>query len=911
MSLDLPPLHLLQLRFRAVAPIRGLPHYHGPQWNAMFNFILKPYLPAGTTLAQGGFWVHPVETGVSQYETGDPIHLGLTFPQGLAEPVLCMLREFNGLKSPHGHFQPGTTLTLEEIACRLSGQTFSPDSADASLLAPLFSDLLVPEIEALMEKDTISICFHAPLRLKRPEGFKEPGHQWVDPEFLLGETPARPDPPMHLIRSIALPGHSLPETSGLTVSGSALTFLDNTYGDFKIPIGGVMGLMRLSGRPSLHVAAALVAGQYLGLGKNRTFGLGFYHIPDIQQARAIRPLTRAKNLLERAMAIPSLQRALERLPNSSPGPDGLAKGDLKKAGDSFMRMLSCDVLEKAYRPGETATYQQQKKSGGYRQILVQNFTDRLVQRAAADVLQPAVETILSRSAYAFRKGLNRQGAKSALKQALSDGFNQGLKADISAFFDSVNLDLLSDILYGLFPFDPLPDAILSWLRRLEGLGIKGIPQGSPLSPVLSNLYLDRFDKAMAALDLRLIRYADDFVVLVKPSESVDACLKEVETSLKGLGLALNPEKTQRISVDSRIEFLGYCLVSGEEQTTEPAPEEKGAPWPAVFKEDWLTGHPVYLTSLCRGAFSNGPDMVVQMEEEKTENIPWNRISRIVIVGKSSFSGGVVYRAVKEEIPVTFIDVMGRLHGQLAPTAFDPPSMAGLQKRFAKDTDFCLGFAKEIISAKTHNRAVVLRRNDLDLSPLKNILEKIPSAETLDQLRGFEGSADRAYFHSFAALVAPFEFKGRSYHPPEGPVNTMLSFGYSLLYNRLSSVLHAKGYSSRVGFFHLARGRHFALASDLMEELRFIVDRIVLTLIHRKEIQDTDFDMSKKKSGIDVCHIKGEGFRKYIHHFEHTMASKTAYEAGESMSYNSLMDVMADKLTRTLKLGVPYTAMRIK
>lgn len=911
MSLNLPSLHLLQLRFRAAAPIRGLPHYHGPQWNGMFNFILKPYLPAGTTLALAGLWVHPVETGVSEYKTGEPIHLGLTFPTGFAGPILRVLRDFNSLESPHGHFQPGNTLILEEIACRLSGQRFSPEVLDDSLLAPLFSDLLTAELKALMEKEVFSLCFHAPLRMYRPKGFKKPGHEYVDPEFLLGDKATHPDPMIHLLRSRGLSGWKVPESSGLTVCGGALTFLDNTYGDFKTPIGGVMGLMRVSGRPLLPVAEALVAGQYLGLGKNAAFGLGFYHIPEIQQASAIRPLSRARTLLERAMAVPSLRVGLERLPNSSPGPDELAKADLKKAGESFLERLGSDVLQGAYRQGETLTYQQQKKSGGYREILVQNFTDRLVQRAAADVLQPAVDTILSRSAYAFRKGLNRKGAKSALQEALAAGFTQGLKADISAFFDSVNLDVLSEILHGLFPFDPLPDAILSWFRHLESLGVKGIPQGSPLSPVLSNLYLDRFDKTMAGAGFRLIRYADDFVALVKPDESLDDLLEQIETSLAGLGLALNPDKTDRITREGRIEFLGYCLVSGEEQTSEPAPEEKGAPWPAVFHEEWRTGHPVYLTSLCRGAFSNGPDLVVQMAEERSESIPWNRVSRIVIVGKSSFSGGVVYRAVKEEIPVTFIDVMGRLHGQLAPTAFDPPTMSGLQKRFAKDPEFCLSFAKEIISAKTHNRAVVLRRNNRDPSALKDALEKIPAAKTLDQLRGFEGSADRAYFESFATLVSPFEFKGRSYHPPEGPVNTMLSFGYTLLYNRLASVLHSKGYSSRVGFFHLARGRHFALASDVMEELRFMVDRIVLSLIHKKEIQETDFDMSKGKSGIDICHIRGEGFRKYIHRFEHTMTLKAAYEAVESMSYNALLDEMADKLTRTLKLGVPYTATRIK
>ena len=910
MSLDLPSLHLVELHFRAIAPVRTLPHYHGPHWNGLFNFILKPYLPPETGLAQAGFWIHPIETGMSTYEKDEPLHLGLTFPEAFAGPVLQMLKEFNELYSPHGHFQPGRTVVLEKIVCCLSGQVFSPKTLEASLLPPLFPDLITSEIQSLSRKKAFTLCFHVPLRMKRPAGFKQPGHQWVDPDFFLGEAPVCPDPLVHLIRAIDLPGHSLPQSSGLAVCGGALTFLDNTYGGYATPIGGIMGLLRLTGRPTLPVAKALVAGQYLGLGKNRTFGLGFYHIPEIEQAKEIRPWTRGKTLLERATSVEALRKALERLPNSSPGPDGLSKADLKKAGDSFLKTLGREVLGNTYMPAETLTYKQKKKSGGYREILVQNFTDRVVQRAAADVLQPAVETILSRSAYAFRKGLNRKGAKSALQNALNAGYTQGLKADISAFFDSVNLDVLSDTLHGLFSFDPLPDAIMTWLRHMHEQGAKGLPQGSPLSPGLSNLYLDRFDKAIESAGFRLIRYADDFVVLGKNGQPVENCLEKVERALTGLHLQLSPEKTQKISKEGPINFLGYRLVSREIIPPDEPPQEEQSPWPPVFTDEYPSGYPVYLSSICRGAYSSGPDLVVKMENDRTEKVPWHSVSRIVIVGRSSFSAGVVYRAVKEGIPITFIDVMGRSRGQLFPTLYDLPAMALAQEKHASDTDFCLDFAKAIVSAKIHNRAVILRRNNIDPSPLRDWEEKVASAKNTEQLRGYEGSADRVYFKKLAELLQPFEFKGRSYHPPDGPVNVMLSFGYTLLYNRLASVLRDKGYSSRISFYHQGRGKHFALASDLMEELRHVVDRTVLSMVRKREIQQEHFAVVDKNSR-KVWRLSGEGFRRFIHRFEHTMSIKFSYHGGEKMSCNAYLDEMADGLKRTLKLGIPYLGLRIK
>ena len=135
MSLSLPGLHLLELHLRATAHIRGLPHYHGPQWNGLFNSILKPYLPPLTGLSKAGFWIHPVETGVSAYAKDEPINLGLTFASEFADPVLQMLRDFNGLHSPGGHFQPVRTVRLEKVACCLSGQVFSPDRLDVSLIS--------------------------------------------------------------------------------------------------------------------------------------------------------------------------------------------------------------------------------------------------------------------------------------------------------------------------------------------------------------------------------------------------------------------------------------------------------------------------------------------------------------------------------------------------------------------------------------------------------------------------------------------------------------------------------------------------------------------------------------------------------------------------------------------------------
>ena len=131
----------------------------------------------------------------------------------------------------------------------------------------------------------------------------------------------------------------------------------------------------------------------------------------------------------------------------------------------------------------------------------------------------------------------------------------------------------------------------------------------------------------------------------------------------------------------------------------------------------------------------------------------------------------------------------------------------------------------------------------------------------------------------------------------------------MLYNRLAAVLRDKGFSVRTGFFYKGRGTHAALASDLMEELRHIAERIALSLIHLGEIKERDFSIEKRQK-TNFCRLMGDGFRKYIHRFEVTMAAQFSYHGGSKMSCNRYLDEIADNLKRTLKLGIPYKPLKI-
>jgi CRISPR-associated endonuclease Cas1 len=875
-----------------------------------------------------GIWIHPVESRVLNYEAGDPIHLGITFPKNHALEVFNSFVGFNSLRVENGKLRPGETIVLEKAVCRISGETVFQSSGENSFTtqcntvdgrgeSPLsalpFLDLslLKPEIDALTRLDFFSLLLWSPLRLARPQKKDQPkGHKHCDAEFFL-ESPddgrIALDHFMDRI-GISIPGAGAP--TKLRITNGELLWLDNNYGKYDTPMGGVTGIIRVDGRAAWEEAATLVVGQYIGLGKNRAFGLGFFVIPEIGPDRRIKALSRGRSLLDRAISAAALQKARDRVPNSSPGPDGLTLGDIKKAGSRYLEKLRASVLSGAYRQGPFTRYQMSKSEGGFRGISVQNFTDKIVQRALADFVSPIVEGILSRSAFAFRRGHNRKGAAEAVKDARSEGYDTGVKADISAYFDSVDISRMDLKLRSLMPFDPLPDRIAAWLAGLQAVGVSGLPQGSPLSPVLSNLYLDRFDRQMENIGARLIRFCDDFVALFKDCVNYESALEHIRNKLTLLGLVLKEEKTIEVKVGEPVKFLGFSITA-DKITLSPKDKEEPeeAQWLPVFRDEWIEGHPVYLSSICRGAYSSGPHLIIKDENELDEKINWSRISRIVVVGRSHFSGGVVYRAVKEQIPVSFIDIMGRSQGHLYPATDQMEDLRQLQRKKSKDSVFCLQIAREIISAHIHNRHVVLRRKLKTVPELKDMATKALNAESIEQLRGIEGSAARMFYTQLSDIVQPFDFKGRVYRPPDGPVNTMLSFGYTLLYNRIASVLRDKGFEPRRGFYHIGRGMHYALASDMLEVLRHVAERVVFALVGRKEIQPNDF-AATSRNGLQTCRLLGPGFRKFVRRFEHTMSKRSSYLGGKEMSLNEYLYEMADSMRRTLKLDIPFEVLRI-
>lgn len=245
------------------------------------------------------------------------------------------------------------------------------------------------------------------------------------------------------------------------------------------------------------------------------------------------------------------------------GADGISVNRFARGAKTFLRNLQARLASGAYRALPLRVAEVPKKSGARRLLLVPAVTDRIAQCAAAQWLSARWNSEFDDSSFAYRPGLGVADALRALAELRTAGYRWVLDADIRSFFDSINHDLLlAKLARWLGAKSPFYGWLEQWIRaavwdgaEVTRLG-RGVPQGSPLSPVLANYYLDAFDRNLRAAGVAFIRYADDFLVLARTPFELAEHRATVERALAGLRLELSPEKTRSVTFEPGFRFLG-------------------------------------------------------------------------------------------------------------------------------------------------------------------------------------------------------------------------------------------------------------------------------------------------------------------------------------------------------------------
>jgi RNA-directed DNA polymerase len=272
------------------------------------------------------------------------------------------------------------------------------------------------------------------------------------------------------------------------------------------------------------------------------------------------------SLLGQALARGNLVLAWKRVKanRGSAGVDGLtvqATADYLKTHWPRIREA---LQEGSYRPQPVRRVQIPKSGGGMRELGIPTVTDRLIQQALLQVLQPLIDPSFSNHSYGFRPGRRAHDAVLAAQRHVQEGWRVVVDVDLERFFDRVNHDVLMDRLARRIDDKAVLRLIRCYLEAgVMGNGVvmerhEGTPQGGPLSPLLANVLLDEVDRELERRGHRFVRYADDCNVYVRSHKAGERVLNGLRKLYERLHLKVNDTKTAVTSVFGR-KFLGYCL----------------------------------------------------------------------------------------------------------------------------------------------------------------------------------------------------------------------------------------------------------------------------------------------------------------------------------------------------------------
>jgi RNA-directed DNA polymerase len=274
-----------------------------------------------------------------------------------------------------------------------------------------------------------------------------------------------------------------------------------------------------------------------------------------------------ENLLERVLSRDNMQKAWKRVKanNGVPGMDNMSIDDFPEFARAQWDRIRESLLAGTYQPFPVKRVEIPKPTGGKRPLGIPTVLDRLIQQAMYQVMMPIFDPDFSGFSYGFRPGRSAHDAVRKVREYIQQGYRTAVDMDLSKFFDKVNHDVLMHRVARKIRDKRILRLIGKYLRA--GVVIKGrlqesregVPQGGPLSPLLANILLDDLDKELEKRGHKFVRYADDFVILVR-TERAGLRVKESITRFLGrkLKLKVNQDKSQVSSTDYT-NFLGFTF----------------------------------------------------------------------------------------------------------------------------------------------------------------------------------------------------------------------------------------------------------------------------------------------------------------------------------------------------------------
>ena len=264
---------------------------------------------------------------------------------------------------------------------------------------------------------------------------------------------------------------------------------------------------------------------------------------------------------------------------SAPGIDSITVDKFAANCNSNLTRLRNNILNNRYSPQPVIVFPKAKKDNKFREIVIPTVADKIVAKTIADFEIRKLNSTFAPQSYAYRPKKSALKAISVVEEQIkSKKFTHVVRIDIKEFFDSINHSILLNMLREYNHSQELIDLVMLFAKnsRFDGIQLiqpdSGVPQGSPLAPIISNIYLDYLDKQINTRSIPFLRYADDIIIFAEDINAAGEYMNFVISLLNSLDLEVSINKTRIYSVDKGFIYLGFFFSKGSKMPCKDAQE---------------------------------------------------------------------------------------------------------------------------------------------------------------------------------------------------------------------------------------------------------------------------------------------------------------------------------------------------
>ncbi|MCL2455405.1 MAG: CRISPR-associated endonuclease Cas1 [Micrococcales bacterium] len=562
------------------------------------------------------------------------------------------------------------------------------------------------------------------------------------------------------------------------------------------------------------------------------------------------------SLLEHLATPARLEMAWQEIRDNDPGDDpSPALARFEENAPARLTELSEALLNGDYRPRPLTRIELPKDSGGVRVLDIPAVVDRVAERALLNVVTPIVDPLLSPAAFGYRSGLGVADAVQRVVACREQGLGWVLRTDVDECFPTIPRDLAVGLLVRALPDESVTTLVqmLTTRRTSTRWGLRdvpGIPQGTSLSPLLSNLVLTDLDDALLDRGFPTVRFGDDLAVMCASRTDAEEALAVARRAVQEVGMSLGTDKTEIVDFAT-----GFCFLG----------EDFGPKYPPLVAEHRVE-EPTKQTLFVglqggRVRVRDGRVVVQSKDDVEALSVPSSHVARIVLFGSVGLSAGARSWTLGQGVDTVFLSRRGSYLGtQVA--ASNPTRVGRLRAQLATadDPDRSMRFARAVVAAKIRHQITLIQRfstrEDAEerlpaLEMMRAMRALAPDAVTGAELMGVEGAAAKAYFEAFSLLLPEdMRFATRTRRPPQDVVNSALGYGYAVLLGECVGALAACGLDPGIGMLHADDDRRPSLALDLMEEFRpLIVDQAVVSMCRHRTLTPEHGERRAAESGV--------------------------------------------------------------